>query len=267
MVRGGLVVSRTTREIGNRGRAEEPGEAGEAGPDPDDAGPDGGRESRRHVLSRGGRNSEVLCVGRVDAAGWAVTGDGGPSSFRSAAPLPSLSSPAPGRYVIEEIPAGLTHDLRRRVLRGGRVDAEVVFPGDEAARSVHLVARRAPGGPIVGVVSLLDEVETDGPGQGHLRGMAVEEAERGRGVGRLLLEGVIAQADQRGWRWLWANARESALGFYLRAGWSVVGTPFIGAEGLVHHRVRLDRATFGRPASNTRGEEPDRSAGEGEVSV
>lgn len=165
--------------------------------------------------------------------------------------------------MIEEIPAGLTHDLRRRVLRGGRVDAEVVFPGDEAARSVHLAARRAPGGPIVGVVSLLDEVETDGPGQGHLRGMAVEEAERGRGVGRSLLEGVVVQADRRGWRWLWANARESALGFYLRAGWSVVGDPFVGAEGLVHYRVRLGRATPGLLASSGGGEELDRSVGEG----
>jgi len=209
---------------------------------------------------RGGRDDEVFGVGRIHAAGRAVSGDGAPPSYRPGSPLSDATAPVPEQYAIEEIPAGLTHDLRRRVLRGGRVDADVVFPSDAAARSVHLAARRARGGPIVGVVSLLDEAESDGPGQGHLRGMAVEEAERGRGVGRLLLQALLPRADERGWRWLWANARESALGFYLRAGWTVVGDPFVGAEGLVHYRVRLDRGALRLASSSGGAEESDRRA-------
>jgi hypothetical protein len=54
---------------------------------------------------------------------------------------------------------------------------------------------------------------------------------------------------------VWAKARDTALGFYLRLGWVVVGEGFV-YNGLPHHTAVLDLARgCGRtPAPDDRGD-------------
>ena len=126
-----------------------------------------------------------------------------------------------------EVAAEATHDLRARVLRDG-THRDVVFDGDDDPRTVHLAA--VEGDRILGVGSFY---EVDG--EVKLRGMAVEPDAQGSGAGRVILE--AAHQRFRG-RLLWASCRDSALGFYERLGWTIVGEGFDTPHG-PHHRGEI----------------------------
>lgn len=108
--------------------------------------------------------------------------------------------------------------LRWAVLRPGRPLADARWPGDEHAQHWLLEEQ----GRTVAVLSLFP---TPWPEQGaswQLRGMAVEPARQGQGLGRALLEA----AQQALGAPMWCNARTGAAPFYLRGGWQPVGEVF-----------------------------------------
>jgi GNAT superfamily N-acetyltransferase len=75
----------------------------------------------------------------------------------------------------------------------------------------------------------------------QLRGMAVLDSAQNTGVGKALLDAGIAHARSIGARYVWAKARDSALYFYERCGFSVEGEQFIEpASGVPHHLVVLN---------------------------
>ncbi|HEV7886430.1 MAG TPA: GNAT family N-acetyltransferase [Acidimicrobiales bacterium] len=154
---------------------------------------------------------------------------------------------------VTRVSAAETHEVRRRVLRADLPDSSVSFPGDDDAGAVHLAAWSGDGGgdgdggeggdEVVGVASFFPspyEGRPDAPAW-QLRGMAVVPAVQGQGVGSALLaEGVVA-ARAAGAAVLWANGRDSAVGFYERHGWKVVGDGFVyGPARLPHHVVLVD---------------------------
>ena len=56
-----------------------------------------------------------------------------------------------------------------------------------------------------------------------------------------MLEHATARLRAGGASLLWANGRDTALGFYERAGFTVVGDGYLmGESGLPHHRVELE---------------------------
>ena len=135
-----------------------------------------------------------------------------------------------------------TYELRRRVLREGRTDATVVFDGDGEEGTTQLGARDA-GGRLVGVSTWLWRPCPVDPGQRdrQLRGMAVERSRQGCGVGAALLAAGVEEAERLGASAVWANARDTALGFYSRHGFEVVGEGFVDeTTGLPHHRIRIE---------------------------
>ncbi len=124
--------------------------------------------------------------------------------------------------LVNEVAPGALHDLRRRVLREGRPDANVVDPRDDEATSLHLA------GLIEGrVVTSASYFLTPSPNHvatlGYqMRYVATDAEAQGRGyAGRVLARGEELLA-QRGVHVIWANARDSALGFYRREGWHLV---------------------------------------------
>ncbi len=138
---------------------------------------------------------------------------------------------------VVEIAAEDTYDLRRRVLRDGRPDADVRFPEDDVPGTFHLAAEQ--DGAVLGVASFTPERTPHRPMSRSMRvrGMAVEPGVQGTGVGRLLLEAAVRNLRSRGVEVLWANGRDSALGFYRRLGWQVVGEGFTTDAGIPHHVV------------------------------
>lgn len=73
----------------------------------------------------------------------------------------------------------------------------------------------------------------------HLGRMAVLAHWRGHGVGRALLDALMAAARARGLGRAWLNAQTTATAFYAKAGFLRMGKEFLDA-GIPH--LRMERA-------------------------
>jgi GNAT superfamily N-acetyltransferase len=131
------------------------------------------------------------------------------------------------------------HRLRRDILRGADPDATVALPRDDDPDVWHLAATAS--GIVVGCASFYPvscEWASDLTPATQLRFMAVEPTYQGRGVGTALLDMALAELRRRGMNLLWANARDTALGFYLGAGFSTIeGSGFIPEDTGLSHTV------------------------------
>lgn len=139
---------------------------------------------------------------------------------------------------VRHIPAAATHPLRRQVLRDGRADAEVVFPGDDDATTLHFGAFAERAAAPAAIASLYpaplkDQSQAGGIAsnrQYQFRGMASAPEARGKGfadaVMRAMITHVRAQRADGAPCLLWCNARMVAVGFYERFGMRVVSPEF-----------------------------------------
>ncbi len=110
------------------------------------------------------------------------------------------------------------YDLRWRVLRepwGQPIGSE----RDEHDVTATHVAGYDEAKRLV-CVGRLHAVETD---VGQVRYMAVKESLRGRGLGQAVLDEIERLAKQQGMRTIVLDAREAAVGFYLRNGYVATG--------------------------------------------
>jgi len=116
--------------------------------------------------------------------------------------------------------------MRRSVLRRGQAPEELVYPGDDLPDSRHLAILSA--GEIVGIASVMRDGHPSGPrpGDWRVRGMAVAESHRGRGMGAALLGACEAHVRGRGGSRRWCNARIAARNLYLDAGMEIEGDQF-----------------------------------------
>lgn len=148
---------------------------------------------------------------------------------------------AGSEHTILEVTARETHPLRLAVLRTGTASRDPVYPGDELASTRHL-AIADEDGRLVAVSTWIVEPfpdEADGTGL-HLRGMATDEAHRGRGLGAALLGAGRARATELGAGTVWARARVTARTFYEQHGFRIVGAEFVDeTSGLPHVLARL----------------------------
>jgi predicted GNAT family N-acyltransferase len=127
---------------------------------------------------------------------------------------------------VDEVPAEVTYDLRRAVLRpnGG----EITWAGDEDPDTFHLAARDGDGA-VIGVVRFSPAPCPYGSGAAapwQLRGMATDPVVRGSGAGRALVIDGLARVAARGGDLVWCDARVPAVGFYERMGFTVVSEVF-----------------------------------------
>ena len=150
---------------------------------------------------------------------------------------------APAAPSVREVSAEAVRALRQLVLRPGRPFEETAFPGDDAPGTAHFGAFRA--GELVAIAMLLDAPHPERPGERacQVRGMASHPSVRGQGFGAAVLEACIEEAMRRGSSLAWCNAREAALGFYVRHGFVVTGERFeipgIGPHFRAHRVWRL----------------------------
>ena len=148
----------------------------------------------------------------------------------------------PAEHVaIEQVTAADTHVVRREVLRSHAPSLGVETPADDHPSALHLAAR--VGSEIIGVVSAApSEGPVDGgPGSWRLSGMAVRGPWQAHGVGSALIERLVREVMARRGRLVWAQARDTALAFYERHGFQVIGEAFEHSY-LPHHVVVRDLA-------------------------
>jgi GNAT superfamily N-acetyltransferase len=142
---------------------------------------------------------------------------------------------------IREIGALDAHPLRRTVLRRGIDKPDVHYPQDDDPASFHLGAY--DGDTLVAVASFTPASTTwrDGAVAWQLRGMAVADDQQGAGVGTAIIDAAKARVRAAGASVLWCNARDTALGFYERMGFTVFGDGFVTPDsGLPHHVMVCD---------------------------
>jgi GNAT superfamily N-acetyltransferase len=126
------------------------------------------------------------------------------------------------------------YDLRRRVLRANDPAAHVANPADEDPATRHFAGY--VDGELLVSASFFAEVGSGGVYQ--LRYMATDPRVQGRGYGAGVLNVAERHLAGEGATRLWANARDSALGFYRRAGWRVIeGSEHISLETQIAHTV------------------------------
>jgi len=117
------------------------------------------------------------------------------------------------------------------------------YPGIENAFE-HFVAvfdQPHPDGSVgprvIGVACLLPDYPS--PGVGKLMQMAVDLQRQGEGIGRRLVMAVESRAfGELGIEELFCHARDEAIPFYAKLGWTTDPEPFTEA-GISHHRMTL----------------------------
>jgi predicted GNAT family N-acyltransferase len=121
------------------------------------------------------------------------------------------------------------YDVRRRVFQDEQgVPADEEFDADDEI-AVHAIA--LVGNTVVGTGRLIFP-----PGYAKIGRLAVLREWRAHGVGRALLEALMAEAARQGAPRAVLHAQVQALGFYERAGFVAVGDEFDEA-GIPHRRM------------------------------
>lgn len=149
-----------------------------------------------------------------------------------------------GRYdkfgiivIILDIKPEDTLALRNEILRPGKHLSACVFEGDDDSYTKHFGAIDS-NDTIVGIVSVYRNINPQfaNVDSYQLRGMATKSSCRGLGIGNLLLASAESCAKTSGAKVIWANARSSAIGFYIKHGYNVVSDEFF-IDGIGPHFV------------------------------
>lgn len=78
------------------------------------------------------------------------------------------------------------------------------------------------------------------PREGQLRFMAIREDLQGKGMGRLLMEYLEAKARELGCSFITLQAREKAVSFYERHGYTLVKKTHLLFDSVQHYQMRKD---------------------------
>jgi GNAT superfamily N-acetyltransferase len=141
---------------------------------------------------------------------------------------------------LEAVSVGVIRPLRHEVLRGGHPEDSVRFRGDDHPLVLHVAARLVTNdrdGEVVAIGTVFPDAPPWEPARVHgwrIRGMATREEYRGHGLGRRVLDALVAHATDHGGSLLWCHARIGALDFYRRDGFVTIGERF--DDGVAIHQ-------------------------------
>jgi ribosomal protein S18 acetylase RimI-like enzyme len=127
---------------------------------------------------------------------------------------------------IEQIRPELTWQLRRDILYPEGIKQNMGLPQDD--HGVHFGAFK--DNKLVGVVSLF-QTGTDF----QFRKLAIDPSTQKMGVGSSLLQYIIDYAKENNGERMWCNARDTAFGFYLKAGFTFTGEVF--TKGSINYEI------------------------------
>ncbi|WP_420965397.1 GNAT family N-acetyltransferase [Bradyrhizobium sp. B120] len=127
---------------------------------------------------------------------------------------------------IVESPLDAILKLRHELLRPDRKPEELVSQADISDMAIHLIA--TINGQTAGMLSAGPEPCPFNPcdNSWRLRGLAVIESARRRGVATALLKSVIARSHAKGARALWGLTRMAAVATHIRLGFETIGEPY-----------------------------------------
>jgi ribosomal protein S18 acetylase RimI-like enzyme len=124
------------------------------------------------------------------------------------------------------------YDLRWRILRKPWNQPRGSEKDELEGQSIHLMA--CEKGKVVG----MGRVHFNSPKEAQIRYMAVEEGLQGKGVGTMILRELEKRAEEKGAGHIILNARESAVGFYKKHGYRIVGKARTLFGVIPHYKMR-----------------------------
>ena len=112
------------------------------------------------------------------------------------------------------------HDIRSKVLRNGLDPKMCTFEGDTRINSFHICAFN--NNKILGGVSLIkNNCDENGEvGCFQLRGLCVYNEFQNHGIGTKIIHKIENIISEMNIKYVWMNARESAVKFYLNLGYT-----------------------------------------------
>jgi len=144
--------------------------------------------------------------------------------------------------LIKQISALDTFPVRHPVLRDGKPVESCHFDGDNLQSTIHFGLFESD--KLRAVISLFEKknsrFETDK--QFQIRGMAVLQQHQKKGFGEILILNAEHYCVQEGSNLIWFNARQTAVGFYQKMGYAVIGMPF-QIEDVGEHVVMYKKLT------------------------
>lgn len=143
-------------------------------------------------------------------------------------------------FIIKEISAAETRPLRRAILRPHQKAEDLLYTADDDSRSFHLGVR--DNAELISVASFLYDSNQDfeDSQQFRIRGMATLPDYRGQGLGMKLLQSGLERIKSESVKFVWCNARQTAFGFYEKAGFVYFGELF-ELTGIGPHKVMWKR--------------------------
>lgn len=127
--------------------------------------------------------------------------------------------------MVKFIPADLTLALRSKILRNGIAPDSCVFPTDYVEGAFHLAYFIED--EIATIASFFPNNYKDTDELGYqLRGMATDSRHLGNGYGTALIKFAVDYIKNTNAKYLWCNARTSAVNFYEKIGFEVVSSAF-----------------------------------------
>ena len=112
------------------------------------------------------------------------------------------------------------HDIRSKVLRNGLDPKMCTFEGDTRINSIHIGAFN--NNKILGGVSLIKNIcnENSEVDCFQLRGLCVYNEFQNYGIGTKIIHKIENIISEVNINYVWMNARESAVKFYLNLGYT-----------------------------------------------
>ena len=144
-------------------------------------------------------------------------------------------------YFIKKITALDTYHVRHLVLRAGKPIESCHFEGDELVSTHHFGCFIE--GQLIGVISLFEIGNANFAKQKsfQIRGMAVIDSHQKQGVGEALVHKAEDFCRTENATLIWFNARTSAVGFYKKMGYEIVGSEFeikeVGPHFLMNKKI------------------------------
>ncbi|MCX6535258.1 MAG: GNAT family N-acetyltransferase [Actinobacteria bacterium] len=140
---------------------------------------------------------------------------------------------------VVELQTSETYDLRTAVLRDNTPTSDPKYAEDSKPGTVHLGIFDAHKNLIGTSTWVINPWQEDSTAQAiQLRGMAVAKNRQGTGLGAMLLTAGVIHTEKLKAKYVWAKARDSALNFYLRHDFLVIGEGFNeGITQMPHHLV------------------------------
>lgn len=139
---------------------------------------------------------------------------------------------------VRRVPSSATRDLRRRILRPHLAPGtDAPYPFEDDPRAAHFASFEA--GALVATATVVPEPHPEHAGFWRVRGVATEEAARGRGLGAAVVRACVEHARAGGAAGVWLNGRVAVVSFYERLGFRVVSAPFDTPPSGLHVRMAL----------------------------